>query len=117
MLTIETYKLLKQLKQYENPWRYGKIDNRSSYVIVDFSEFNYNKHNPLRIKGNSITAKVEELNYLEENSYISINGRHINLTHKGNVFVQITIRDFLIWFGKSILTPIAVSYLYHRFLE
>lgn len=113
MLTYQTYKLLKSLRSFKIPYIYESLDGNLQYRIIekeelgfksDYLVYSYNKDN-------FIIANVDEINYLESESYITIHKRNINFTHKGYRYFQISLIDFGKFLGKSVITPIVVAFI------
>lgn len=111
MLTFQTYKLLKSLRTFKLPYIYESLDDGLSYRIVERKEldltddslfFTYNQDN-------YIIARVDELQYLESKSYISIDNQDIKFLHKGYRPFQISLIDFCHFLTRSVITPIVVS--------
>lgn len=111
MLTFQTYKLLKSLRNYKLPYIYESLDDGLSYRIVERKEldltddslfFTYNQEN-------YIIARVDELQYLESKSYITIDNQDIKFLHKGYRPFQISLIDFGKFLARSVITPIVVS--------
>lgn len=111
MLTIQTYKLLKSLRHFKLPYIFESLDDGLSYRIVERKEldlandslfFTYNHDN-------YILARVDELKYLESESYITIENHDIEFLHKGYRPFQISLIDFGKFLARSVITPIVVS--------
>lgn len=111
MLTIQTYKLLKSLRTFKLPYIFESLDYGLSYRIVERKEldladdslfFTYNHDN-------YIIARVDELKYLESESYITIEKQDIEFLHKGYRPFQISLIDFCHFLGKSVAVPILVT--------
>lgn len=111
MLTFQTYKLLKSLRTFKLPYIYESLDDGLSYRIVERKEldltddslfFTYNQDN-------YIIARVDELQYLESESYITIENQDIKFLHKGYRPFQISLIDFCHFLARSVITPIVVS--------
>lgn len=111
MLTYKTYKLLMQLRQFKIPRKFESLDDNLKIRIVDKTDLMQNQYNYSQIKEKSIIAKVDELIYLKDNSYIKINGKIIEITHKGYKPFQITAINFTRFLFKSIFVPMVAAYL------
>ena len=68
-------------------------------------------HHSLRDENLSLKIKIDELNYLIENNYISIDKNSIFIKHEGYHLFQIAIIKFFKFLYRSILTPIIVTIL------
>lgn len=110
MLTIQTYKLLRKLRPISQPYVLKYQAESHNPVIVDFNQLKTNKSS---YSGTTVIADKHELNYLEDEGYITIysNNRMIDLTHKGRQIVQISLYQFIIFIAKSVIVPMIVAYL------
>lgn len=113
MLTYQTYKLLKSLRTFKVPYIYESLDDNLEYRIIEKEELNLKGSDLIFSynKDNFIIAQVDEINYLESESYITIHERNINFTHKGYRYFQISLIDFGKFLGKSVITPIVVAFI------
>lgn len=111
MLTIQTYKLLKSLRSFKLPYIIETLDDGLAYRVVERNELYYRSDFliPSYNQDNFIVARVDELKYLETESYIQINGQDIKFLHKGYRPFQITFIDFCHFMSKSVAVPILVT--------
>lgn len=111
MLTIQTYKLLKSLRKFKLPYIIETLDDGLAYRVVERNELDYRSDLliPTYNKDNFIIARIDELEYLETETYIQINGQDIKFLHKGYRPFQITFRDFCHFMNKSVAVPILVT--------
>ena len=113
MLTYQTYKLLRTLRKFKIPYIYESLDGNLKCRIVEKEEL-YLKNNDLVFsynRDNFLIARVDEIKYLESESYITINKRNIEFTHKGYRHFQISLIDLGKFLGRSVITPIVVSFI------
>ena len=113
MLTIQTYKLLKSLRNFKLPYIIEALDDGLSYRVVERNELDYRYDSliPTYNQDNFIIARVDELEYLETESYLTIKDQDIRLLHKGYKSFQISLIGFTKFLGRSVITPIAVSFI------
>ena len=113
MLTIQTYKLLKSLRKFKLPYIIETLDDGLAYRVVERNELNYSSDYliPTYNQDNFIIARVDELEYLETESYLTIKDQDIRLLHKGYKSFQISLIGFTKFLGRSVITPIAVSFI------
>lgn len=111
MLTYQTYNLLMKLRQFTIPRKFEYQNHNLEVRIVDKTDLVNNQYNFYQLKEKSIIARVDELIYLKDNSYIKINGKIIEITHKGYRPFQITAINFARFLFRSIFVPMIVAYL------
>lgn len=113
MLTIQTYELLRSLRNFKLPYIIETLDDGLSYKIVELNELHFKSDSliPTYNQDNFIIARVDELEYLQTESYLTIKGQDIRLLHKGYKSFQISLIDFGKFLGKSVVTPIVVSFI------
>ena len=113
MLTIQTYELLRSLRNFKLPYIIETLDDGLSYRIVELNELHFKSDSliPTYNQDNFIIARVDELEYLQTESYLTIKDQDIRLLHKGYKSFQISLIDFGKFLGKSVVTPIVVSFI------
>ena len=113
MLTHQTYKLLKSLRTFKLPYIIENLDDGLAYRVVERNELDFRSGSllPTYNQDNFIIARVDELEYLQTESYLTIKGQDIKLLHKGYKSFQISLIDFGKFLGKSVVTPIVVSFI------
>ncbi len=112
MLTFQSAKLLYNLRQINNPYIFDTNNFENQALIVDFNSLKFVKSSYYTYdESTSFVARLDELNYLEDNGYIKTKKNLIAFTHKGYRPFQISTTKFLSFVGKSIVTPIIVSML------
>lgn len=111
MLTFQTYKLLKSLRNYKLHYIIETLDDGLSYRVVERNELTQENDSFFLTynKDNYIIARVDELQYLESESYITIENQDIKFLHKGYRPFQISLIDFCHFLGKSVAVPILVT--------
>lgn len=110
MLTIQSAILLYKLNQVNNPYVFDTNDLENQALIVNYKTLKFVKSSYYTYDvPSSFVARLDELEYLEENSYIKINDSFITFTHKGYRYIEIPILKLLSFLGKSVITPIIVS--------
>ena len=111
MLTFQTYKLLKSLRNYKLPYIIESLDYGLSYRVVEKNELTHVDDSLFLTynKDNYIIARVDELQYLESESYITIDNQDIKFLHKGYRPFQISLIDLCHFLGKSVIVPILVT--------
>lgn len=110
MLTIQSAILLYKLNQIDNPYVFDTNDLENQALIVNYKTLKFVKSSYYTYdKASSLVARLDELEYLEENAYIKINNSFIIFTHKGYRYIEIPLLKLLSFLGKSIITPIIVS--------
>ena len=111
MLTFQTYKLLKSLRNYKLPYIIETLDDGLSYRVVERNVLTQENDSFFLTynKDNYIIARVDELQYLESESYITIDNQDIKFLHKGYRPFQISLIDFCHFLARSVITPIVVS--------
>ena len=113
MLTIQTYELLRSLRNFKLPYIIETLDDGLSYRIVELNELHFKSDSliPTYNPNNYIIARVDELEYLKSESYLTIKGQNIRLLHKGYKSFQLSLIGFIKFLARSVLTPIAVSFI------
>lgn len=112
MLTIQSAILLYKLNQVDNPYVFDTNDLENQALIVNYKTLKFVKSSYYTYdKSSSLVVRLDELEYLKENSYIKIGDSFITFTHKGYRYFQIPFLKFLSFLGNSIITPIAVTIL------
>lgn len=110
MLTIQSAILLYKLNQVDNPYVFDTNDLENQALIVNYKTLKFVKSSYYTYdEFSSLVARLDELEYLEENAYIKINNSFITFTHKGYRYFEIPLLKLLSFLGKSIITPIIVS--------
>lgn len=110
MLTFESAVLLHNLKQIDNPYIFDANNLENQALIVDYKTLKFVKSSYYTYdKSSSFVARLDELEYLEENSYIKIDDSFIIFTHKGYRPYQISSINLCNFLNKSILVPIIVT--------
>lgn len=111
MLTLQTYKLLKSLRIFKLPYIIETLDDGLAYRVVERNELDFRSDSllPTYNQDNFIIARVDELEYLQTESYLTIKGQDIRLLHKGYKSFQISLIDFCHFMYKSVAVPILVT--------
>lgn len=110
MLTIQSAILLYKLNQVDNPYVFDTNDLENQALIVNYKTLRFVKSSYYTYdEPSSLVARLDELEYLEDNAYIKINNSFIIFTHKGYRYIEIPLLKLLSFLGKSIITPIIVS--------
>lgn len=110
MLTIQSAILLYKLNQMNNPYVFDTNDLENQAIIVNYKTLKFVKSSYYTYdESSTFVARLDELEYLKENSYIKVCDSFITFTHKGYRYFQIPFLKFLSFLGKSIITPIVVS--------
>lgn len=110
MLTIQTYKLLKDLKKLEQPYILQISNSYTELIISDYGLLNY-LHFKNSYDGIEFVTTYEQLEYLINEGYIKLeyDDKFIVVTHKGLHHWQISLIDFCHFLGKSVIVPILVT--------
>lgn len=113
MLTLQTYKLLKSLRIFKLPYIIETLDDGLAYRVVERNELDFRSDSllPTYNQDNFIIARVDELEYLQTESYLTIKGQDIRLLHKGYKSFQISLIGFINFLARSVVTPIVVSFI------
>lgn len=112
MLTIQTYKLLKDIKNLEQPYILQISNSYTKLIISDYKLFNYDYFEKSFYKnGVEFETTYEQLEYLINEGYIKLeyDDKFIVVTHKGLHHWQISLIDFCHFLGKSVIVPILVT--------
>lgn len=110
MLTFQSAILLYKLNQIDNPYVFDTNDLENQALIVNSKTLKFVKSSYYTYDQScSFVARLDELEYLKENTYIKIIDNSIVFTHKGYRYFQIPFLKFLSFLGRSIITPIIVS--------
>ena len=114
MLTIQTYKLLNQIKRLKKPYILETPQSPKFYgqfLISDYELFDYEYFKNMVYEDIGIIAPSEQLDFLINEGYINLvsNDNFIEVTHKGLHHWQISIIDFGKFLARSVITPIVVS--------
>lgn len=110
MLTFQSAILLHKLKQIDNPYVFDINALENQALIVNYKTLKFVKSSYyIYDEPSSFVARLDELEYLEDNAYIKIIDNSITFTHKGYRHFQIPFLKFLSFLGRSIITPIVVS--------
>lgn len=110
MLTIQSAILLYKLNQMNNPYVFDTNALENQALIVNYKTLKFVKSSYYTYdKSSSLVARLDELEYLKENSYIKIGDSFITFTHKGYRYIEIPLLKFLSFLSRSIITPIIVS--------
>lgn len=118
MLTIQSAILLYKLNQVDNPYVFDTNDLENQALIVNYKTLKFVKSSYYTYdESSSLVARLDELEYLKENSYIKISDSFITFTHKGYRYIEIPLLKLLSFLGKSILVPIIVTIITDYFLN
>ena len=114
MLTIQTYKLLKNLQSFDKPV-IDSIDKSNNHIrvfdIKDASSIYLGYAFPPKDTRLLKTYRFDEYRYLLENHYILIHDNiYISFTHIGYRIKQITIMKLIWHLIFSIIIPFIVAY-------
>ena len=110
MLTFESAVLLHKLKQIDYPYVFDTNDLENQALIVNYKTLKFVKSSYYTYdESSSLVARIDELEYLKENSYIKIGDSFITFTHKGYRPYQISSINLCNFLNKSILVPIIVT--------
>ena len=120
MLTIQTTILLYKLRQL-NKTELTIFENDDDILTITFpknikTDFSNDTEFPLaydKIVDNkkAVKAKLDEINFLIENNYITKTDKIIKITHHGYHCFQITFAKFCSFCFRSIAVPIVVALL------
>lgn len=119
ILTIQTFKLLNKLLKIQNPVITEFDEENNLYFVTSSNNLEntfYNSEFPVFYKTVSdeneiLKTRLDEMEYLKENNYITYDDKVINITHHGYHCFQISFAKFCVFCFRSIAVPIVVAFV------